>query len=661
MSFERKNALKRKSAPQESSCWFFSLTLFLINKYSNPKKQNFIVTISTFLGWFFSFIIIFVLPRDVSITFYEKCEIERERTFNASGTVLVCELPGGYVKDNVLLNLWRVVYWTAQLLTWIVLPLLQSYATAGDFTKIGKIKAAVYNNALYYGVYAVFFVSLVIYALLKGVAINAEHMKVILVSASNTWGLFLLVVLLGYGLVELPRSLWYTGRRTFRLNKVYFDIEKLSSDKSEAEENFKDVYRKARAVLNSLKSEHEHLEKAQKILSTFPDNVVFELFPARNATEFISSNVEVKVVGSESYLIRLHKKAIQATQAHQRTIAQWRNLIDHALFLENVLKAETTGTSLHLNSNCLIPTSLRRLWFVVLQRPVSKVCGVLLAGMTFFILLSECTFFLVSPTLSPAALLTDYAAQRFHYKYTQIVAMAIIFYLCACAYFTIFRLKIYRYYHLDPHRNTDANSLLFSAILLCRLTPPICLNFLGMIHLDSHISLAKDFGVETQFTKLMGHLDVLPILAKGINIYLPICILFFCAINYYRLSTYVLHSLGFDQFVEEDDLTKDMINAGRSLVQIERNALQRKTERSLRNESWAKNSTGKKGGSRNKNLAEDERPMINGGDEGDDEWSGEWTTSSLQPGIASSEASHPVGPTQKSQEHPSSVNFFDDM
>lgn len=40
-----------------------------------------------------------------------------------------------------------------------------------------------------------------------------EHLKVILISASNTWGLFLLVVLLGYGLIEVPRQLWQMGDR----------------------------------------------------------------------------------------------------------------------------------------------------------------------------------------------------------------------------------------------------------------------------------------------------------------------------------------------------------------------------------------------------------------------------------------------------------------
>lgn len=64
--------------------------------------------------------------------------------------------------------------------------------------------------------------------------------------------------------------------------------------------------------------------------------------------------------------------------------------------------------------------------------------------------------------------------------------------------------------------------------LFCRLTPPMCLNFLGMIHLDSHITSDAKFGVETQFTRLMGHLDVIPLLAKGINIYLPILIVLLC-------------------------------------------------------------------------------------------------------------------------------------
>jgi p-aminobenzoyl-glutamate transporter AbgT len=39
----------------------------------------------------------------------------------------------------------------------------------------------------------------------------SSSLKILIVSASNTWGIFLLVVLLGYGLIEIPRLFWLMG------------------------------------------------------------------------------------------------------------------------------------------------------------------------------------------------------------------------------------------------------------------------------------------------------------------------------------------------------------------------------------------------------------------------------------------------------------------
>ena len=38
-----------------------------------------------------------------------------------------CNTPDFIVEDSSLYNLWRVVYWSSQLLTWIFLPLMQVY------------------------------------------------------------------------------------------------------------------------------------------------------------------------------------------------------------------------------------------------------------------------------------------------------------------------------------------------------------------------------------------------------------------------------------------------------------------------------------------------------------------------------------------------------
>ena len=68
-----------------------------------------------------------------------------------------------------------------------------------------------------------------------------SQLKVLAITASNTWGLFLLVLLLGYGLVEVPRTLWNNSKRGQLLQYTYFKIAKLITEKSEAEENLEDV------------------------------------------------------------------------------------------------------------------------------------------------------------------------------------------------------------------------------------------------------------------------------------------------------------------------------------------------------------------------------------------------------------------------------------
>uniref|UniRef100_A0A914XPW8 LMBR1 domain containing 2 n=1 Tax=Plectus sambesii TaxID=2011161 RepID=A0A914XPW8_9BILA len=313
----------------------FGLTLVLLHKYGNWRKQHLIVTVSTFVGWYFSFIIIFILPLDVSLTFYNKCQHENENhsiphplsptvagvvtqtNEDTNGSIVsptanvgvACEVPGSYVADHVLLSLWRVVYWSAQLLTWIVLPLMQTYSQAGDFTALGKLRTAAYNNAIYYGSYLLIFGLLLMYAAAKGVSLNAANLKVLLVTASNTWGLFLLVLLLGYGLVEVPRQIWQTGSKGYRLNKTYFDIEKMSADKNDAEETLKDVYRDALEAHNALRDSHPFRSHGEIILAKFPPElrVMLDESAARRArisTGTMSATDAANVtISSEKYLV----------------------------------------------------------------------------------------------------------------------------------------------------------------------------------------------------------------------------------------------------------------------------------------------------------------------------------------------------------------------
>lgn len=80
-----------------------------------------------------------------------------------------CKEPWSLVPNagNVYQNLWKVVYWTSQCLTWLILPLMQSYIKAGDFTVQGKLKSALIDNAIYYGSYLFICGVLLIYIALQ--------------------------------------------------------------------------------------------------------------------------------------------------------------------------------------------------------------------------------------------------------------------------------------------------------------------------------------------------------------------------------------------------------------------------------------------------------------------------------------------------------------
>nr|KAF6489824.1 LMBR1 domain containing 2 [Molossus molossus] len=234
----------------------FFLALFLLHRYGDFKKQHRLVIVGTLLAWYLCFLIVFILPLDVSTTIYNRCKYAAANSsppessnvtgLHATATPAPsshpCFKPWSYIPDGIMPIFWRVVYWTSQFLTWILLPFMQSYARSGGFSITGKIKTALIENAIYYGTYLLIFGAFLIYvAVNPHLHLEWNQLQTIGIAAANTWGLFLLVLLLGYGLVEIPRSYWNGAKRGYLLMKTYFKAAKLMTEKADAEETLEDV------------------------------------------------------------------------------------------------------------------------------------------------------------------------------------------------------------------------------------------------------------------------------------------------------------------------------------------------------------------------------------------------------------------------------------
>jgi hypothetical protein len=70
---------------------------------------------------------------------------------------------------------------------------------------------------------------------------NREGIQSYVMAAANSWGLFLVIVFMGYGLVSVPRSLWYSGSYDRHLHQHYANAAKLKEECMDSEIEFNEL------------------------------------------------------------------------------------------------------------------------------------------------------------------------------------------------------------------------------------------------------------------------------------------------------------------------------------------------------------------------------------------------------------------------------------
>ncbi|KAJ7415001.1 LMBR1 domain-containing protein 2 [Willisornis vidua] len=539
----------------------FFLALFLLHRYGDFKKQHRLVIIATLLAWYLCFLIVFILPLDVSTTIYNRCKL----AVNSSPA----ESNGSYVT----------------LAPRILLPFMQSYARSGGFSITGKIKTALIENAIYYGTYLLIFGAFLIYvAVNPNFNLQWNQLQTIGIAAANTWGLFLLVLLLGYGLVEIPRSHWNGAKRGYLLMKTYFKAAKLMTEKADAEENLEDIMEEVRKVSESIKYNHPLRKCVDTILKKCPTE--YQERMGRNMDDYEDFDERQNSYPSEKSLVKLHKQVIYSVQRHRRTQVQWQILLEQAFYLEDVAKNETSATRQFVHTfhsqepeNKIVqyfytPT-VEWYWECLLRPWFYRVLAVVLATFSVIVVWSECTFFSTRPVLSLFAVFIQLAEKTYNYIYIEEFAYDEE---------SNHRIRVFNYYYLASHHQTDAYSLLFSGMLFCRLTPPLCLNFLGLTHMDATISHKNT--QPTAYTSIMGSMRVLSFIADGFYIYYPMLVVILCIATYFSLGTRCLNLLGFQQFMGDSEMTSDLIDEGKELIRREKRKRQRQEEGENRRREW---------------------------------------------------------------------------
>lgn len=620
----------------------FLLATALLHRYCDMVNSNIVTVVSVFVSWFFSFMVIFLMPADLTSTAYRTCltnhsnntipsnsprttttstlaptslmpilnltnqidgqissivnatnQYSTPKTLyninNNNNNYTECISPWNLVSKNSLILVWRLIYWTSQFLTWILMPLMQSYSKSGEFDNIKKIKYAIRSNLIYYSSLGAIFTILLVYFVLRNGIPSFSNLRLIMISSSNTWGLFLLVVLLGYGLVELPRYLLDRSKYSQYLNRLYFQVATVNAEKCEADEKLDDVLEEVHQAYTVLSaSDHNYLKQyLEQIVEKCPTEFRRKLNTFRRQAAASNTNYEPDESKYSSfdmqYMIRLHQKVINALHLHDKVTCKWRHLIEKVIQWEDVARNQTNHESLETRKfKSSLPKEksiflfiytprIEWYWKCVIRVWILRITGSLMALFSLIVVMSEIAFpiSVFSVKISLLGYFIDTFQESQQYFYLELFSIISIGYLAVCAFYTVFHVKIFNIYYLAPNKRTDEYSLLFSGMLLCRLTAPLCLNYLSLVYRDS--SKVE----ETAFTTIMGHLDLIPFVKNGLYVFMPFCISAICLAIYFNVANHFLHKFGFDRFIEDDEVTLDLLQTGRELVKREKGKLLR--------------------------------------------------------------------------------------
>lgn len=574
------------------------LAVFVLREYGDIRR-SLGVSFITIIAWFFSFAIVLIVPMDISSTFYWDCVRrwychEYSNTTEVNSTVPVgcepgvsltnstaldlcaasgscaCERPWSYDYSNPIPQFWRVVFWSLQLLTWIILPHVGSYLSAGDFTFWQKLKSSLKENAIINGSLALLVVALLVYMVVAQ-HLTKDALAQIASGAANTWGLIMQMLMLGFGLVDIPRYLWRRYDLSTTLKLYQYQAAKMSLEMAEASEKLEEVYEEVRSVAGRLPKE----DPLRKYVS-----IILMKCPFGSAQDYTDYKTGDEKPINMKYLAGLHGRLIKAQRTVHRSECLWDRLMVKAFNIEDCInlasdperkfthsyKAPYQGTFKKVYPKLLW-------WWKIKIQPyffllMAAVCTLLSLALIW----SEVLFFFEKPRLSIFALLLKEAHGQ--YLYIESLSFVTMLYMAVCTYRVVFKMRLFNFYYLAPHQMTDSGSLIFSAMLLSRLIVPIGLNFVSMAHLDTHVTSSNVIQQETWFTQTMGHLDLLPWLKK-FNTYYPTVILIVSVCTLFNLWDRFLLMFGVQRFIDDDDGAQELATEGKNLIRRERRKMEK--------------------------------------------------------------------------------------
>ena len=571
-----------------------ALTLYLVAFY-RAKSTSLAVTGLIFCCWYLAFSGTLLLPIDLACSAPADGAGEGDARANERCVA-------------ILKSVWDYVYWITFALAWLVLPVALEVMRSGDFSFAGRVKHALRRNLISYAIGVVLGLCVLIYLAANS---DAEDVVGYMMAFGNTYGLVLIVLLLGHGLVDVPRSMWDASDPESYLKKLRLKATCVDNEVYDASVELDGLVSDARAAARAVERLYQESPSSARQLKDYMRCVIATIQSAgaasasdasvarggaNNVGQSVSMDAEAGGSAGATDLLRFAEEPSQrqlwrssqearsASQSHTRrsladlhgsileaqtkvfvTRARWEALVREAVSVEHMVNSRNDRPGAP-GGGAPLAARVRHLrhllwyyWCAGARRAVYRALAVVAASISALLVWSEAL--IPSPTpLSPFGAVLSACADR--PSVAQGLALLPLTYMSLATYRSLFKFKLVSLFHLQGPSASPAAALVFNAAYLVRLQFPLCYNFTQLLRIPR---TSKSAFEET----LMANMKTVPIMGTEFNIYGGVILCVIAAFTFFRGYARMLEAIGVEHeevAVLEDGVEDDRVEEGRALL-----------------------------------------------------------------------------------------------
>ncbi|XP_057434267.1 uncharacterized protein LOC130726963 isoform X1 [Lotus japonicus] len=525
------------------------MVLFTLRYFAGPDVPRYVL-FTVGYTWFCSLSVIILVPADIWATMSSHSE------------------------NGGISFFWSWSYWSTFLLTWAVVPLIQGFEDAGDFTVSERLKTSVHVNLVFYLIVG----SIGLFGLVLLIMMHRSWTGSLLgfaMACSNTFGLVTGAFLLGFGLSEIPKSIWRNAEWTTRQKVLSHKISQMAVKLDDAHQELSNAIVVAQATSKQM-SKRDPLRRYMDVI----DDMLAQMFredPSFKPQGGQLGENDMDYDTDEKSMATLRRHLRKAREEYYRYKSEYMTYVLEALELEDTMNnyERRKSTGWEYNSSIRpartgklgsVFDTLEFCWRCILRKQVEKGLAVLLGIMSVAILLAEATL-LPSFDLSLFSILIK--SVRTQEMLVQVFAFVPLMYMCMCTYYSLFKIGMLMFYSLTP-RQTSSVNLLMICSMVARYAPPVSYNFLNLIRLGSNKT--------TIFEKRMGNIDnAVPFFGDKFNKIYPLIMVTYTLLVASNFFDRVFDFLGSWKryiFKTEDDDMDGLDPSGVIILQRERSWLE---------------------------------------------------------------------------------------